>query len=331
MRGQMIFHPVLKWLLFLRFVTATIALEECDQLSLSVPCTCGSQLEKRFEQSWSDHWQKVEGAPIEIFSSYLDERHWTQPNTVHLPDAAITVRTIAHGLQTEHAVNNIPPLFCYVHDGVEWMYVGRAEYVRVYRSSLHAEEYTTHFLLCFVPHPFRQVVTVGFGTAFCQITAAVDINHQAVLPSAGGELALSVCVSPLHSVVEPLQVAEFIEMYRLLGATHFTFYNYKTTSSLRELLNRYSKANLATIVPWYSLNSRQSYFYFDQRSALNDCLYRSAASATHVAVVDLDEFLVPRIDHDVRPTNPANSSDQANLSNPLDQANLSNPLDQAFS
>ncbi|KAG7189458.1 hypothetical protein KM043_017154 [Ampulex compressa] len=108
---------------------------------------------------------------------------------------------------------------------------------------------------------------------------------------------LAVCVKPLHyDYNRVLQLVEFIELHRLLGATHVTLYNDTIGSEASCALKYYEAKGIVTILPWHHLDmiSQREIRTEALFAALNDCLYRSMYKYEYVALVDLDEFIIPR-------------------------------------
>ncbi|XP_015435813.1 PREDICTED: LOW QUALITY PROTEIN: uncharacterized protein LOC107191321 [Dufourea novaeangliae] len=108
---------------------------------------------------------------------------------------------------------------------------------------------------------------------------------------------LAICVKPLHyDYNRVLQLVEFIELYGLLGATHVTLYNDTVGTEAGCALKYYEAKGLVTVLPWHHLDmvSQREIRTEGLFAALNDCLYRSMYKYEYVALVDLDEFIIPR-------------------------------------
>jgi len=107
---------------------------------------------------------------------------------------------------------------------------------------------------------------------------------------------LTVCVKPLHFRYDrALWLIEFIEMYKLLGANHFVFYNKSVGDSVSRVLRHYADEKLVSLLPWnLPLRSQRHIRTEGLFAALNDCSYRSMHRFQYAALVDLDEFLIPR-------------------------------------
>lgn len=124
---------------------------------------------------------------------------------------------------------------------------------------------------------------------------------------------ISMCVKPLHfNYDQALYLMEFLELNSILGVTHATFYNHTIGAQAMCVLNRYQDGTrdailrrtittdyvqpmTITILPWsLKMESQKEIRTEGLFAALNDCLYRSMYSYSHVLFIDLDEFIVPR-------------------------------------
>lgn len=107
---------------------------------------------------------------------------------------------------------------------------------------------------------------------------------------------LSVCVAPLQlNSSTVLRVVEFVEMYRLLGATHFYFYCIQCSTDVASVLRHYRKHGLVDILPWNLGDSLNEVYSFGAVAHSNDCIYRAMAvdNYRYAAIVSLDEILIP--------------------------------------
>lgn len=108
---------------------------------------------------------------------------------------------------------------------------------------------------------------------------------------------LSVCVKPLHySFDRAGQLIEFIEIHRLLGVSHFTFYNHTVGDQVDCVLRQYAEQGLVDVLPWRQLDvvSQKEIRTEGIFASLNDCLYRHMFDSQYLLMIDLDELIVPR-------------------------------------
>ena len=106
------------------------------------------------------------------------------------------------------------------------------------------------------------------------------------------------CVSPVHdNYSHAYGLVEWIELNKILGVQYFTFYNYSMASNIEQVLSFYSKRGLVEVLPWnmpISIKNPREIHYFGQLAALNDCLYRNRHKTKYIAVLDIDEFIIPK-------------------------------------
>lgn len=89
---------------------------------------------------------------------------------------------------------------------------------------------------------------------------------------------------------------EFIELHRILGASHITLYNDTIGTEANCALRYYINRGLVTVLPWHHLDmvSQREIRTEGLFAALNDCLYRSMYKYQYVALLDLDEYIIPK-------------------------------------
>ncbi|XP_017785039.1 PREDICTED: uncharacterized protein LOC108568453 [Nicrophorus vespilloides] len=110
------------------------------------------------------------------------------------------------------------------------------------------------------------------------------------------EQKFAVCVKPLHfDYNRALQILEFIELNRILGVEHFTFYNHTVGKQVGCILKDYVEKGIVSLLPWQlNMLSQKEIRTEGLFAALNDCLYRNMYKYSHVLLVDLDEYIIPR-------------------------------------
>ncbi|XP_055685178.1 uncharacterized protein LOC129791169 [Lutzomyia longipalpis] len=135
----------------------------------------------------------------------------------------------------------------------------------------------------------------------------VDVNRTVT-----NSTELGVCVKPLHfNYDKALYLLEFLELNSILGVSHFTFYNHTIGPRVACILKHYMNGDIhrlhlrnnqsvekqvtISLLPWnLRMQSQKEIRTEGLFAALNDCLYRSMYRHTHVALIDLDEYIIPR-------------------------------------
>lgn len=83
---------------------------------------------------------------------------------------------------------------------------------------------------------------------------------------------------------------EWIEFHLLVGVEHFYLYNNLSNDNYKKILNPYIKTGIVTLINWpYKIKNWMPL----QLKANRDCLQRFGSETKWLAIIDLDEFLVP--------------------------------------
>ena len=110
--------------------------------------------------------------------------------------------------------------------------------------------------------------------------------------------AVGVCVKPIHfEYNKTSELIEFIELNRLLGVSRFTLYNDTMSDEVSCVLERYasSKRVQLSVLEWKLNVASQTEIRTEGLfAALNDCLYRNMLRVQYLALIDFDEFIVPK-------------------------------------
>lgn len=108
---------------------------------------------------------------------------------------------------------------------------------------------------------------------------------------------MGVCVKPLyHHYDRALWLVEFIELYRLLGVTHFTFYNHSIGGNVDRVLRYYRDQSKVTlqVLQWnLPIESQMKIRTEAQFTALNDCNFRLINRVKYAAMVVSVFLLLP--------------------------------------
>lgn len=237
----------------------------------------------------SQTWQDVHDRNVIVFSAFLDIRRQI---------GGPLIRIIASGLQEQF--NHVGQLFCtlwYVDIDLP-VSVGPAIYDRIYHSLLHPGMWVAHFILC--PVPVIGDISVPYAVSVTARSCESPSNALMILnripEESIGQFSFAACFPPIYGKMGDLtNLLEWIELYKILGIKSIFFYNFSMDADVSRALHGYqeNRADHVNIIQWKfpdgKLNS-----YFSQRSAINDCLYRAGHSHKYVAIVDIDEVVMPR-------------------------------------
>jgi hypothetical protein len=84
---------------------------------------------------------------------------------------------------------------------------------------------------------------------------------------------------------------EWIEYHRIVGVEHFYLYNNNSTDDYSAVLAPYVQQGIVELFDWSSPPQVDWTPY--QQQAYNDCVQRSIGHTRWLAVIDIDEFIVP--------------------------------------
>ncbi len=85
---------------------------------------------------------------------------------------------------------------------------------------------------------------------------------------------------------------EWIEYHRIQGVEHFYLYNNGSTDNYLEVLTPYIAQNVVELTDWPCAPSVQAWMS-DQMKAYNHCIKQCKDDVQWLAVIDIDEFIVP--------------------------------------
>ena len=102
-----------------------------------------------------------------------------------------------------------------------------------------------------------------------------------------------VCVPPLFGYIPTTTLIEYIELTKLLGAQHLTFYAHQIPREVQKVLHYYEDKGDITVIKWDLPVDNKDIWYHGQLLAINDCLNRNMHKFQYIAFNDIDEYIVP--------------------------------------
>lgn len=247
-----------------------------------------------------EDWKHVENRKVMIYSAFYESRkHADGPS----------IRIIAAGFQKEkNVVGNLYCILWYQNQNTPTISV-LGIYQVIARSTLHSDQWCSHFIICKIPVSIHDV---PYAVSVTPEPCSDPLQDQTMLKVNNRDRyynnetvkndTFGVCISPLYhhrNMDMSSTVIEMLEIYRILGASEFTFYSYSLHKNTAKVLETYKQDPnwKVNVLPW-TISKTGTYlksFYFLQRAAFNDCLYRTASRNHKFAVVhDIDEVIVPR-------------------------------------
>ena len=92
---------------------------------------------------------------------------------------------------------------------------------------------------------------------------------------------------------EEYYIKEWVEYHLLIGFEHIYIYDNNSRMPISEVLSEYIDGSLVTVI-----NSTRD--VDQQRIAYMDCLQKYGSQCRWMAFIDIDEFIVPKSEHDIR-------------------------------
>lgn len=167
----------------------------------------------------------------------------------------------------------------------------------------HHRHYGGFIASCVVPQELDRIpcsVNVSITSAAEGQNVGNDISLAFPVGFTGrlddlNERKYGICIPPLHGDISVDKIVEFIELTKILGASHFTFYDLAVTEKVRNVLSHYENKGLVSVLEWNlpEYIGNNDLHYHGQVLSIMDCLYRSMRDLRFVAFHDLDEFIVP--------------------------------------
>ena len=189
--------------------------------------------------------------------------------------------------------NPHPPISCLFYIKGAYRIIPAEDYSM---CESHNKKYQGHMYSCKVPKAVRSIV--------CSVLVAhgnlADPKWATRIPVSNTEpqetkFTFAQCIPPLFGKINERKLVEYIEMSRLMGSEHFTFYNMRAPQNIAKTLAYYEMKGMVDVIPWPlpGIYKNSDLWYHGQIVAIQDCLYRNMASAMYLAFLDLDEYLIP--------------------------------------
>ncbi|MBA3603349.1 MAG: glycosyltransferase family 92 protein [Parachlamydiaceae bacterium] len=83
---------------------------------------------------------------------------------------------------------------------------------------------------------------------------------------------------------------EWIEYHKIVGAKHFYLYNNFSQDHYLTVLKPYISTGMVELIDW----TEPDFQSYGQRMAYMDAIYKARGSAKWLAIIDIDEYLVPK-------------------------------------
>lgn len=171
--------------------------------------------------------------------------------------------------------------------------------------------YQPYLIACRIPKPFHGIVpaSVSLVEKECE-TATNNLRVIYNRPPDDHKKGFAVCVKGLDFLYDDLSVRliEWIEMLNMLGADKIYFYNLQIHPNISKVLNYYEKHGKVQLtsltlpggqpnVPGFQhlyLTKKTNHKRQNEIIPYNDCLYKNLYLYDYIALLDIDEVIMPK-------------------------------------
>ncbi len=102
---------------------------------------------------------------------------------------------------------------------------------------------------------------------------------------------LSICAI-FHN--EAPYLKEWIEYHKKVGVEHFWLYNNNSRDNYQQILKSFIKDGVVELIEWPSEEKEGNHFFYQVQSpAYTDALSKAKGISKWLAIIDIDEFIVP--------------------------------------
>lgn len=174
--------------------------------------------------------------------------------------------------------------------------------------------YQPYIITCKIPKPFHKIVpaSISIVEEECQ-TATNNLRVIYNRPLDDEKKGFAVCVKGLDFLYDDLSVRliEWIELLHILGAEKIYFYELQVHPNISKVLKYYEQHGMVHVTP-ITLPGGQpnvpgfQHMYLTKKTnskrqneviPYNDCLYKNMYLYNFIALLDIDEVIVPKHDY----------------------------------
>lgn len=173
--------------------------------------------------------------------------------------------------------------------------------------------YQPYLIACQIPKPFHALVPTSVSIVEKQCDTATN-NLRVIynLPADDRKKGFAVCVKGLDFLYDDLSVKliEWIELITLLGADKIYFYELQVHPNISKVLKHYEKEGKVHVTPLTLPGGQPNipglqHLYLTKKTSqkrqnelipYNDCLYKNMYKYEFIALLDIDEVIMPKHD-----------------------------------
>lgn len=173
--------------------------------------------------------------------------------------------------------------------------------------------YQPYLIACQIPKPFHGIVPASVSIVERECDTATN-NLRVIYnrPPDDKKKGFAVCVKGLDFLYDDLSVrlVEWIELLNMLGADKIYFYELQVHPNISKILHHYEREGLVQVTP-LTLSGGQpnvpgfQHMYLTKKTnhkrqneviPYNDCLYKNMYMYDYLALLDIDEVIMPKND-----------------------------------
>ncbi|KAG4078302.1 hypothetical protein HA402_013012 [Bradysia odoriphaga] len=173
--------------------------------------------------------------------------------------------------------------------------------------------YQPYLIACQIPNPFHSVVPASVSIVEKECDTATN-NLRVIYnrPRDDTKKGFAVCVKGLDFLYDDLSVrlVEWIELLRILGAEKIYFYELHVHPNISKILRHYENEGMVQVTPltlpggqpnvpgFQHLYLKKNTIHKRQNEIIpyNDCLYKNLYLYDFIALLDIDEVIMPKYD-----------------------------------
>jgi len=250
-----------------------------------------------------DHWRKttVGQCDVHIYSAFLDDRRKDVEACIKVSVAvpstyktrcANQARCLLEGEDGNRIVTKTSAVQFKEHFGLAY----GSHYIICKIPQMQPGSYNWTKVTVIKQDPSMEDDVVNKRKAFPE--PAIDINRIPLLDAnqaAKKRRKMAACIKPFHyNWNRALWLIEFLEFHKVLGVSHFVFYNHTLGPAVDLVIQRYVNTGEATVLEWnLPLKTQKQIRTEGMFTALNECNLRLVNRFEFTLMVDVDEFILP--------------------------------------
>lgn len=250
-----------------------------------------SDSEIRFDRRVNGKWFNLSNSKFRlyVYSALYDDR----PSLLSLPVIRLTAVSDPYA---EFSKRNVTRLYCVLRKDTEVKVVKMKEEPKpigfgwpLNKTNAREYIYTCPTLKGMIP---KSVSIARSKTKYSATEIPVIFPKK---PATKRDFC--VCVQAAYGTLDPYRIIEWMELQKILGVSLVGVYILSASDIVLKVFKHYSDekfVDLRKIDYMYTNETNVKEFWLHLTPAINDCIYRHMYEFKRIAVLDFDEFIMPR-------------------------------------